>query len=398
MTISKIGGVFFTAITTVNSVTRERSEYLGGANVQNPPAYICWANNDTTVGEGFNLYNMTGQTGTFGFSTRIAVPGSFNINYTQGIDFHPSNSILALGGLSSPRLNMYSLTGGTSPLGTLLTNPSDITTVITSTVNKLRFSPDGSVLTIPIADSNCFASYNVTGSTSNPPLGTKLSNPGSFPTSATFCLCCGWHPDSNYLAIGATSATNDGALNIYPVSGSPLAYGTKIVIDTSGGDFRDVKFSPKGDMLIASTTTTNTPVATVCIFPWTGNGVGTRYINPTTFITSVSAAFSSDQKYVALAFNSPPVFRIYNWTGSNNADYGFGTEITLTTTLPGTNPRIIKWFGINDRYIITAGDTTPKANVYVWGANGVSGNIAYKLALPAQEPTRTSLDLANSFA
>ena len=396
MTISKVGGVFFTAVTTVNGVTRERSEYLGGANVQNPPAYACWANNDTTAGEGFNLYNMTGQTETYGFGTRIAVPGSFNISYSQGVDFHPSNNILALGGISLPRLNMYSLTGGTSPLGTLLTNPSDITTVVTSFVNKLRFSPDGNVLTIPIAGTDCFASYNVTGSTSNPPLGTKLSNPASFPTSVTSCLCCGWHPNSNYLVIGATVPVTDG-ITIYPVSGSPLAYGTKISVSTAG-DFRDVKFSPKGDMLVGASTTTNTPVATVCIFPWTGSGVGTRYTNPITFGTAASAAFSSDQKYVVIAFNTSPTLRFYNWTGSTTSDYGFGTAITITATLPGTNPRIIKWFGNNDRYIFTAGDTTPKANVYVWGANGVSGNIAYKLALPAQPPTRTSLDLANSFA
>lgn len=400
MTISKIGNVFFTAVTTVNGVTRERSEYLGGANVQNPPIYACYTNNDRTVGNQFYFFNVTGQTNNFGFSTRVNVPSTF-AGTTFGTAMYPTNNFIAFTSSDTPgRLKLLKLTGGTSPFAGLLTTPTNIDTDISGTGYWLRFNPQGTVLTIPYVQpsgTNCFKSYNVSGATSDPPLGTILTNPGSFPTSNTRCLCCGWHPNGNYLAVGATTTATDG-IAIYPVSGSPLAYGTKISV-SSAGDFRTVIFSPKGDMLLAATTDTNSPVATIQIYPWNNGSVGTRYTNPTTFVTAHSIAMSSDQKYVMIGLAASTYLRAYNWSGSTTSDYGYGSEITITITKPNSTVRNLKWFGVNDRYIIIAAgasSTGARAGIYVWGANGASGNIAYSLASTVT-PTNDVQDCTHSW-
>ena len=397
MTISRVGGVFFTAVTTVNGVTRERSEYLGGANVQDPPAYICYTNNIATSGSQMYFYNMTGQTSTFGFSTRVTVPVSFPLMSVQGVDITYDNQLIAFGGLTTPRLAMFNLTGGTSPFSSLLTNPSNIGTEVTVGVTKNRFSPLATAITLPCNGTNCLVSYTVTGTTSNPPLGSKLTNPASLPTSVTGCQCCNWHPNGNYLVVGATASGDDGMV-VYPVSGSPLAYGTKISISTSGGDFRSVIFSAKGDLLAGGTTGTNTPTVNFFIFPWITNNVGTRISNPIVFSVTTSVAISSDQKYIALGSNVSPFLRVYNWSGSDTSNYSFGSQITITQTAPAGTVREIKWFGVNDRYLIMTSDVAPKANVYIWGANGTAGNTAYKLSDPSVLIANTALDVVPSFA
>ena len=380
MTISRVGGVFFTAVTTVNGVTRESSEYLGGANVQDPPTYVCFTNNDRTVGAQFYFYNMTGQTSTFNYSTRVSVPSSYS-GTTIGVTFSRDNKILAFSSTDTPYLRMHGLTGGTSPFSTLLTNPTNVATDLAGTTFYLSFNPTDTALAIPVGAANCLETYNVTGTTSNPPLGTKLSDPGSGFNGVTRCIGCGWHPNGDYLVIGGLNS-GAGSIMVFPVTGSPLGYGTRINVVTTSSDFRQTIFSPKGDMVAGATISPGSP--TVQIFPWTGTGVGTRYTNPITFANATAINFSSDQKYVAIGLNASPWLRVYNWTGSTTSDYGFGSQITLPLTLPNKIVREIRWFGINDRYLMMCGGSTgtDTVNIYIWGASGTTGNMVYRIAQP----------------
>jgi len=392
MTISKIGGVFFTAITTTNNVSRERSEYVGGTNVQTPPSYICFSHEIATAGSQVNMYNMTGQSASFGFASRVTVPATFPLVATVGVNYHPSGELIAFGSttLATP-LVMYQLTGGTSPFGSLRTNPSGL---LSAQYYYLRFRNSGNALAIPTNNATTrFLTYNVTGATSSAPLGSKLTDP-TFPTNTTRSLGLGWHPNDQYLAVASTSTTQD-ALSVYPVSGSPLAYGTRISTPSAFfGDCRNAGFSPKGDMVFVTSVAQVGVTDYIKIYPWSGNGMGTAYSLGAINIATHSIFFSSDQKYLAfLPQSSSPYLRIYNWSGTSYNDYGIGTQITLSQTLPAGGSRHGAWFGINDRYIMIGSDVAPRIHVYTWGINQ-SGNMYSKLSDPATMPSSNSQDVS----
>jgi hypothetical protein len=288
-----------------------------------------------------------------------------------GLASIPTNSFLAIGGLSTPYVQVYNWGG--SGFGSGITNPAILPP---TSLNDVCFSPKNDYI---VGATTSAATYYLSGYPFSKltGFGTLLTNPtsgnrpGSLPYSITFS------------PTGSVLLETLGSAPYVWASAFTTGYGTKYADPTtaiSGGGFGSSFNSTTTAIAISSAS-----APYIQVYPWS-SGFGTKYANPATAMGSIGrdTFFSPNGSYLAITSDSAPYITVYNWAS------GFGSKISDPATLP-----VSRCFGGNfscsGNSIGLACDTIPYIYVYPWttGFGSVYAN-------PTTLPTGAANDIVFS--
>jgi len=150
-----------------------------------------------------------------GFGTRFANPSSLpagNVAPEGAISFNPTNNNLAVGTSSSPYIFVYPVTS--SGFGTKYSDPS---TLPSSSINGLRYSPDGKAIATVTSGSPYVSVWAWSSG-----FGSKYSDPATLPPVSTYTVDF----SNNSASIITGRKTSSPFVTAYPWS-STSGFGTK---------------------------------------------------------------------------------------------------------------------------------------------------------------------------
>lgn len=190
--------------------------------------------------------------------------------------------------------------------------------------------------------------------------GTKYSNPGTLPPANGKAIAFTRNDDT--VAIGNASAGE--RVTAYPWS--TTGFGTKYSDPSPGlpDQGNGVAFSPNGDVIVIA----HHASPYVTAYAWSSSGFGAKYSDPGTLPTgnAMSVDFSRQGSDVAVGHETTPFFSIYPWSG------GFGSKYTLAGTGMNTG-RGVRFSPTGGAILMVFNTTSPfvKARPFASGS-GVS--------------------------
>jgi WD40 repeat protein len=314
--------------------------------------------------DGAKLYTVDGTTLTFISSIYADAGTTLLSSLVYTVAFSPDGNSLVLGGNFLGRAKIYSVSG------TTVTYVSDIyanvgTTALSTTVFTSAFSPDGTKLVLGGAFAAYAKIYSVSGTTvtfvSNiyADTGTTLLN--------TNVLAVAFSPDSAKLVLGGNFT---GRAKIYSVSGTTVTYISDIYADAGttilNNGLNSVAFSPDGNSLIIGGS-------------FTGNGkiysvsgtivtfVSNIYADAgTTALGNIlrSIAFSPNGNLLVLGGQFAGRAKVYNVSG---------TTVTYLSDMYANNGTTILDNAVHDVHFSPDGTKLTLGGVFTDGAKLYSG-------------------------
>lgn len=201
--------------------------------------------------------NLSNNAKIFYVDGLVITPGPFlyvdnlktglNGTATCGV-FTSDSKYFIIGGVFTGRAKIYSVEDG---VFTHISNiyADNVGTVLSSTVNTISLSPDGSLLVLGGGFSGYAKIYSISGSTVTY-ISDLYSNSGSTPLSASVSSS-DFSPDGSVLLLGGNFS---GFGAVYTISGTTATYLRPIYSNgmngTLSGTVRGIKFSPSGSIFV----------------------------------------------------------------------------------------------------------------------------------------------------
>ena len=307
---------------------------------------------------------------------KLADPATTPGSRVDSISWAPASDYVVTGGLSSPFVNVYQVSGSGS--GTTLTKLADPSTLPGGAVKVVDWDPSGGYFIAASGTTPFALRYQVTGTTV-----TKCANPATLPTGTAF---------------GAQMSPN-GAYAAFAVNGAPNA----IVYSVSGctmTKLADPATTPNALCTFAEWSADSQYVAFGCdssstdrvyVYQLSGSGASTtltRLTNPVTPSSSVlSLSWSWDSTTLAIGGAS----------SATQSDYAFGVSgSTLSSlTMPATYKSSftsVNWS--SDGHVLYVADNTGSPGTFGFAATRSGSSLVADTLSPGVTATGTAVSWA----